>query len=233
MMIIDFHSHILPNVDDGSRSAEQSYKMLADSAEQGIDVIIATPHFLPDHDSPKRFLARRDEALERISGRPERPKILLGAEVAYFPGISQSREICDLRIEGSSLLLLELPFSNWSNRMVTEVCDIYGALHLTPVLAHYERYANIPGSARAIDHMRRSGCLLQSNAEAFLATGYRRRKALKAFQSGAISFLGSDCHNDSSRKPNLGEALQFLSAKAGARALEEFHNNARQLLFGE
>ena len=60
--IIDFHSHILPGIDDGSRNVEESIALLRKEAEQGITHVIATPHFYPQHDTPERFLKRRNEA---------------------------------------------------------------------------------------------------------------------------------------------------------------------------
>ena len=63
--MIDFHSHILPGIDDGSKSVEMSIKMLRREAQQGISRVVATPHFYPQTDNPERFLRRRAEA-ERI-----------------------------------------------------------------------------------------------------------------------------------------------------------------------
>ena len=230
-MIIDFHSHILPEMDDGSRSVEQSYRMLRLSAEQGIDAIAATPHFLPERESPERFLARRDAAAGLLSDRPERPRLLLGAEVSYFPGIGRCTEIRALRVGDSPLLLLEPPFSVWSLHTVEEICGLSASLRLTPVIAHYERYLRIPGAADAIARLLDAGCLLQSNAEAFLHPGRVRRSVLHAFRDGEISFLGSDCHSDTHRAPNLGAALPLLSARLGPEALEAFHQRAGRLLF--
>ena len=62
MKTVDFHSHILPGIDDGSKSVEESLAMLRMAGEQGIECVVATPHFYPRYDSPKKFLARRAEA---------------------------------------------------------------------------------------------------------------------------------------------------------------------------
>ena len=61
-MVVDFHSHLLPLVDDGSKSIDESIALLRMEAEQGIRRVIATPHFYPQHDSPERFLKRREMA---------------------------------------------------------------------------------------------------------------------------------------------------------------------------
>ena len=88
----DFHSHILPCVDDGSHSVEESLQMLRMEAEQGVTHVVLTPHFYAKHDSPERFLQRRAAAWETLqaamAGEEGLPQITLCAEVYYFPGIS-------------------------------------------------------------------------------------------------------------------------------------------------
>ncbi|MBQ8395535.1 MAG: capsular polysaccharide biosynthesis protein, partial [Oscillospiraceae bacterium] len=64
--IIDFHTHVLPKIDDGSSSLKESIGMLRLEAEQGIETVVATPHFYANHDSPEAFLERRKMAQERL-----------------------------------------------------------------------------------------------------------------------------------------------------------------------
>ena len=116
-MIVDFHSHVLPGIDDGSASVEESIAMLRMEAEQGITHVVATPHFYARHDSPERFLARRDraeqklrQAMEGISGLPQ---LIIGAEVYYFPGISESDVLKELTIAGKHSILIEMQQSPW------------------------------------------------------------------------------------------------------------------------
>ena len=89
--MIDFHSHILPGVDDGSVSLEQSIAMLQEEAKQGIHCVIATPHFYPEQEDVDTFLQRRDAAEAALRKEMEKytdlPKLLVGAEVFYFSGI--------------------------------------------------------------------------------------------------------------------------------------------------
>ena len=66
MNIIDFHSHILPKMDDGSHSTDESLKMLRMEAEAGIKTVAVTPHFYAELDTPETFLKRRSEALARL-----------------------------------------------------------------------------------------------------------------------------------------------------------------------
>ena len=92
--MIDFHSHVLPQIDDGSQSVEESLTLLRMQKEQGAEIVFATPHYIASHQDVPSFLSRRAAALERL--RPElpadAPEIRLGAEVAFYPGISRLPE---------------------------------------------------------------------------------------------------------------------------------------------
>ena len=72
--VIDFHSHILPDVDDGSRSLEQSLAMLQMEADQGIRRVVATPHFYAQNDIPEKFLRKQEEADRASKAVLEKPK---------------------------------------------------------------------------------------------------------------------------------------------------------------
>ena len=122
--LIDFHSHILPGIDDGSKTVDMSIAMLRMEAEQGIRHVVATPHFYPQHDTPERFLRRRAEAeyvLREAMGKYDNlPKLSLGAEVYYFPGISDSESISKLTIDQKRCILIEMPGAPWTDGMFRE-----------------------------------------------------------------------------------------------------------------
>lgn len=208
--MIDFHSHVLPGIDDGSKSAEESLQMLAAAAGQRITHMAATPHFYPSETSPEQFLARRARAAERLRAawQPEFPRLLLGAEVYYFEGISRVEELEALRIEGTSLLLLEMPFHTWSDRMAAEIRALHNRPGFTVLLAHIERYLRLQKGA-VWDELLEAGVLMQSNASFFLRWS-SKHKAIHMLDAGRIHLLGSDCHNMKERAPRMGDALAVL-----------------------
>lgn len=216
----DIHSHILPGMDDGSRSTEESLAMLAASAAQGVRAIAATPHFYAMENSPEEFLARREAAEARLLSRWESglPRIRVGAEVGYFEGMSRSKALEALRIQNTELLLLEMPFTQWSKRQLSEVRDVAGRPGVTVVLAHIERYWKLerPG---VWDALLEVGVRFQCNAECFLHWRTRGR-ALRLLRQGRIHLLGSDCHNMEWRPPRLGEAAARLEEADLARLAE-------------
>lgn len=210
-LITDFHSHILPNMDDGSKSAEMSLKMLDMIAEQGILSVVATPHFYPMSESVSGFLERRNRAVQSlisIYDKNRHPSVYIGAEVAFYHGISNAEQLYKLCIEGTRYLLLEMPFSRWDNDTVGEVFAIKDELDICPIIAHIERYSAFCRHS-VISSFIESGILIQSNASFFIDKK-TSKKALKMLKKGEINLLGSDSHNLSDRKPNLGSAIRFI-----------------------
>jgi len=130
--MIDFHSHVLPQVDDGSDSMETTMRMLRMESEQGVDTVVATPHFYAQHDALDRFLDRRNAAAQRLWEILDKergfPKVLLGAEVAFYPGISESDDLRKLSIAGSEYVLVEMPAPPWTEAMYRELPSISGLL---------------------------------------------------------------------------------------------------------
>ena len=219
--MIDWHSHILPGMDDGSKDPAESLAMLQLLKAQGIETVVATPHFYANDENVPTFLARRAKALEMLTEQlpADAPKLRLGAEVRYYQGISRMEDLQDLRIEGSKLLLLEMPMSVWTEYMVRELIELSGKGSVKVVLAHVERYLKLQ-KQQTWERIADSGILMQVNGSFFtsLAT---RRKAVSLLDGGMIQLLGSDCHNMTSRPPQLGKALEVIRKRFGDDYLEQ------------
>ena len=228
--MVDFHSHILPGMDDGSKSLTESVALLRESYQQRVTVIAATSHFYAFENSPETFLARRDRAWELLSDvlTEDMPAIRLGAEVQYFEGICHVPELRLLRLEGTRLLLLEMPFSRWSQRAVADVIELSQRDEFQILLAHVERYLKEQPDG-VWDQLLEAGVLMQSNASIFLSwkTKYR---AIKKLETGRIHLLGSDCHNLETRPPRLQEAVQVIQAKLGRAATRRIDRLSREIL---
>lgn len=237
MDLVDFHSHILPCIDDGSESVESSLEMLRSSYSQGVKKIVATPHFYPDKINPEDFLARRGMAVEALFEAVSEqkalgehfPAVCLGAEVAYFDGISRSRSVSDLCVLGTRLLLVEMPFERWSESNIGELLSLK-AKGFRPVVAHYDRYCSYQ-ERDLLDRLIDGGVSIQLNAEAFLRFG-TKRQAMDMISSDAVSFLGSDCHNMTTRMPNLSDAVSVIEKHLGYGCVEEIMAGATKELEG-
>ena len=231
MMHTDFHSHILPGVDDGSASVEESLQMLRLEAEQGVTHVIATPHFYPRYDTPEQFFARRDRAMaelqQAMEGQEGLPRITLGAEVYYFRGMSESDVLNRLTIDGGTHILVEMPFGHWTPEMYRELGDIWTRRGIVPIIAHVDRYLRPFHSRGICKRLAQLPVLVQANTGFFLD---RRTSALamRMLKADAIHFLGTDCHNLTSRQPNMDRAMEKIQKKLGQRAverLEEYEKN--------
>ena len=221
--IVDFHSHILPGIDDGSKSVEESLALLRMEAEQGITHVVATPHFYPQHDTPERFLRRRKaaeeilrQAMEAESGLPE---IFVGAEVYYFKGISNSDVMSELTIDRKRYILIEMPMPPWTEAMYRDLEGLYTKQSIIPIIAHLDRYIGRFRTFGIPKRLAQLPVLVQANAEFFLQRS-TAPMALRMLKQEHIHLLGSDCHNLTSRKPNLGEALKRIEKKLGDAPLE-------------
>lgn len=213
--MIDWHSHVLPRVDDGSRSVSESLQMLTLLGGQGVDTVIATPHFYADDCSLDEFIEKRAAAYEALAQHlsEKMPRILLGAEVKYYPGISRMTGLERLAIENTSLLLLEMPISKWTEYTVRELIEISSSRGITVILAHMERYFLMQG-AETQRRILESGVLMQANSSFFTSFGNRRR-AMSLLDGGLIQFVGSDCHNLKSRPPRISGAYDLIRKRLG------------------
>lgn len=213
--MIDWHSHVLPGMDDGSRDAEESIALLEMLRSQGVDTVAATPHFYPNDESAERFLERRAQCLEALRGHlsEDSPRIVVGAEVYYYNGISRMKELPLLKLEGTRLLLLEMPMCTWSEYTVRELSELTCRGNMQIVIAHLDRYLKLQKKS-TLEQIFESGALVQLNAAAFTSFS-SRRAATSLLKEGRAHFIGSDCHNLTSRAPRIGEAYDIIRKKLG------------------
>lgn len=228
--MIDWHTHILPGMDDGSHDVAESISMINMQVSQGVHTVIATPHFYANDETVDSFLGRRKKALELLRAElPEGlPEIRLGAEVRYYQGISRMADLKALRIEGSKLLLLEMPMTSWTEYMVRELIELSGKSSIRIVLAHIERYLSLQKQA-VWERIYDSGILMQVNAS-FFTTLASRRKAISLLRKGKIHFMGSDCHNMTSRSPQIGKAFEIIQKKLGDDYINQMNEYSYSML---
>lgn len=210
MELLDFHTHILPGMDDGAQDVPESLELLRISREQGVTDVCATSHFYAGEDDPEDFLRRRQRAYESlIEQSGDLPRIHLGAEVLYFPGMSQAKELKMLTLGRGPLLLVEPPMLPWTDYMLDEIEETGTNLRCVPVIAHVDRYLRVLEDPTVFDRLRGRKLLAQVNASFFL---YPRTAlmAMELLNARRIHFIGSDCHNAYDRLPNMGAAAERI-----------------------
>ena len=231
--MVDFHSHILPGIDDGSACVEESLRMLREEASQGVTHVVATPHFYPRYDAPQRFLERRDAAAgslrREMANGEDLPDITLGAEVFYYRGMSESEHLEQLTIGQSRYILIEMPEAPWSAAVFEELLAIRQQRKLIPVIAHIDRYIGPFRTFGIPKRLRELPVLVQANAS-FFTNKRTAAMALRMLKRGDIHLLGSDCHDMSSRKPNMGHTIQVIRHRLGKNALEKLRMYEKSIL---
>lgn len=232
--IIDFHSHILPGVDDGPETLGESLNILRESLLQGIDAVVSTSHFYADEEYPEEFLKRRNWAASKLEeamlfSTEVYPKVILGAEVLYFPGISDADGIELLRIENSRCILIEPPMVPWSEDMLDEIQYMGENLKLQPIIAHVDRYMTMLKDDTLIDRVLQRKLVVQVNGTYFL-NPKTQKAAFANLKAGKIQLIGSDCHNLDSRPQNLGSVKKLARANYVETELKKLRQNAEYLL---
>ena len=227
----DFHIHVLPGIDDGAESPEVSYEMLWRSREQGVDTVVATPHFYPFDESPEEFLRRRRAAADalknyvadlRKQGKEKvkrLPMIYLAAEVYFFPTLGTCESLELLSFGKERFLLIEPPMTPFTDSMLNEIELARRNFGYLPVIAHVDRYARMLGDYGIFRMVRERGFLVQVNSS-FFRLRETAELAVEMLKNGEIAMIGSDAHNLDDRPPNLEEALYVIQRKGAADALE-------------
>ena len=213
--MIDLHSHLLPGVDDGSRTVEQSVKVLGELAAQGVTDICLTPHLRAAQvaAAPPAPHDRAFDALTRQA--PASPRLHRGAEVMLDrPLTADGDRIRRVTIGGSRYLLVEFP------RMVAyeTVTIALGRIldtGLVPLLAHPERYRCC--SPEAVSRWRGLGALMQVDGPTLVTARTRGQRARDLVAAGLADIIAGDNHGDDR---SIAQGHQFLVAQDAAEQAE-------------
>jgi protein-tyrosine phosphatase len=224
--MIDFHSHVLPELDDGAKDLETSVAMLEESKRQGVTTVVCTPHYYGRKHSPARFLEKRNKAYDLLLPHlPEGMELKLGAEVFFTEdSVLSGEQIAQFCIEGTRYVMLELPFTpKLSERLFERLESFIAETDCIPLIAHVDRYPAVWKDVGIISRLIDLGCLIQLNAEAFTAKGVDKI-ANVLLKKGMVHAVGTDMHNMGERKPNFSaytNALKTLSLEAVGESIEK------------
>lgn len=230
-MIIDFHSHILPKMDDGASDLNESLKMLEAEETNGVDTVILTPHFYRDKESAESFLNRRFKSFVTLYNATREgcyPKLVLGAEVLFTPSLVEL-DLKDFCLGDTDYMLLELPYQKLDHRMLMNIRRFINEADVNIIIAHIERYLKFTDEESIMEIMSMN-VLSQVNCDSFLKRSLKRKKLLKWIDSGLVHFLGTDAHNTTNRPVNMKEAYSYIKSKLKQVYLME---NAESILNNE
>lgn len=237
--VTDIHCHILPGVDDGSHSMNQSRRMLDLAWENGIHAIIATPHFMPEgpHPSADRLCRLAEELREYAYEQNYDMEIYTGNEIYYHeevPELLEDGRI--LTLAGSSYVLVEFAPAEDVRYIRNALAAIQSAGY-DPVLAHVERYMNLCKKPyEQIRQLRDMGVLVQVNANSIEGKmGPLARKITgELLKKQWVDFVATDAHSDRERSHAIEECLDLLYRKYPAEYVENIlWRNAQRLFLGK
>ncbi len=232
----DFHTHILPSIDDGSSNVKMSIDMINKLGGQGVKKILLTPHFYSYRISIEDFTKKRADAFERLKSKlPENsPELILASETYLTDYIFNYDDISSILIENTRYLLLELSYSEKiDDKTVNKISSLISKYNIIPIIAHVERFNKVFNNIKLYDQLLNMGCLFQVNLYSLKDNFFLKRKILKYIENGYIHVLGTDCHNLEVRPPKYDEYFKIIYSNIEKKYLDRLSSNAEKILNNE
>ena len=223
--MIDFHTHILPNIDDGSRSIEETFNLIKEAKSVGFEAIISTSHYIEEYyetNTPEREVWI-NAIYENLQAKNIDINLYLGNEIYLSENIIKLLEEGKAStINDTSYVLLEMPLN-------AEPMNLYDIIYemmqykLVPILAHPERYSFVQKEPELIYDLIEKGVLMQANFGSILGIYGEKAQIIvkKFFESNMIHFLGTDVHRQNSIYPKVPEALAQITKIIGVQKVDE------------
>ena len=215
--MIDFHSHILPNIDDGSRSIEETFNLIKEAEKAGFESVISTSHYMENYyetDVPEREVWVK-AILENLKTKNINTNLYLGNEIYFTDNIIELLEKRKAStINDTSYVLFELPLNAEPMNLYDVVYDML-QYKLVPILAHPEK-----------------GVLMQANYGSIIGQYGEKAQMIvrKFFENNMIHFLGSDVHRQNTIYPKIPQILDEIADIIGEKKLEELSTKNPKLV---
>lgn len=237
MVTADFHSHILPGIDDGAQNVEDSFAMLdmmGSSFKNGTHYVVATPHFKSHEISDEiidGYIVERNASFDvlKAANADMSKNIILGSEVALNRELIECNNLDRLAMGNSDIMMLEMPFIGYKPWMYDVVANIRYTHKITPMIAHFERYFSLYKRDDYVELFELPDAIFQFNASS-LKVRKLRKFIFSVLESGIPLVMGSDCHDTKSRMPDYEEGINILSKKMGAEAFEYFKDMSNAIV---
>lgn len=228
--MIDLHTHILPNIDDGANTVEEALILTELLFKENIKIAVCTPHFDPTKTALQEFIRMRTIAMALM--KASKVRLISGSETVLHEYLFHYSNLNELCIGNTRYLLLELPFEKKWNATVYELLEkLITYYDLIPIIAHIERYKAVKKNLKCIETLIKMGCVIQLNTSSIIDKK-SSNQAIRYMKNGYIDVLGSDCHNIKKRPPIITTALNRVILKLGVKYTDEFNYNAECIVNG-
>ena len=211
----DMHCHILPGVDDGSKSMEMSLEMLEMEYIQGVRNVVLTPHCLAGRTQPELLKTQFEELSHQAAERFPELQLYLGNELMYSDTIIEELSAGNAyTINQTNYVLVEF-YTDLSWKQMGNALRRIGSEGYRPILAHMERYECLMRHEERVDELISQGVVMQMNSESVTGGLFDRQAAecRKLIESGRIHLLGTDAHRIGWREPNIADGIKMLRKK--------------------
>jgi protein-tyrosine phosphatase len=234
--VIDIHCHILPGIDDGAKTMEDSLLMAKEASKEGIHTIIATPHFNSQYDNRKPLILKKVEELNQALREANIDvTILPGQEPRIYGEILEDYENNMIQtLNGTPYLFIELP-SDHVPRYTEQLLFELQMKGLVPILVHPERNMELIERPEKLYRIVEKGALTQVTASSLCGSFGKkiRNFTIQLIDANLTHFLASDAHNVGNRPFKMEEALDFIESEFGMDYIYLFHENAEYLMEGK
>ena len=242
--MIDIHSHILPGVDDGAKNLEQSLEMARQAVNDGIRIMVATPHLFKGRTFDLSQLNNKEVILQHVAQlRQKLSEAAIPLEIipgCDFPlGFESLKRLDDGRAltinDAKRYLLLELPDTSLPPAM-EEICFQLQSKGITPIITHPERHLIMQEMPYKLKRLIDLGCLVQMTGNSLTGWFGRRVKKIsrQLVKLGYVHLLATDAHDPKGRPPLLSQAVTELSRLIGEnRARAMVYDIPEKIIAGE
>lgn len=216
--LVDIHTHVLPEVDDGAASMHMALDMLTRAESEGVQALVVTPH-VRSHDEIERdeLHARRFDELQAAAANSGiAVELFLGAELAFRYGLAEVAGWPSVPLADGPYVLVDLPVGPMPTGLEQGFFELRAA-GFKPILAHPERHRELATSPDQVERLRHQELLFQVDAGSFTGRFGRRAKATAEMflQMGCIEFVGSDGHDLEKRPISLQSARRLVTQACG------------------
>lgn len=232
--LVELHTHILPNVDDGPKDLATALLMVEAYVNSGVTTIVATPHFRVDRLSKVEFLLKRNLSFDMIENEIKKQgipvRLIKGAEV-FFSSQLLDLDLDRLVIEDTNYMLLEFTPSFTPVFLKQQIFSITSQ-GIIPILAHIERYKFLMDDYKEIIKLIDQGVLMSINTSTVLNKN-DRHLVKKLFGGNYVHLIASDAHDAERRPPNLAKAYHHIEKHYSKDLSQYFQNNAKMVINNE
>lgn len=223
--MIDVHSHILPNIDDGSRSIEETFNLIKEAKEVGFEGIVCTSHYMENYYETNR--PEREVWINAIHENLENKNIDMNLYLGNE--IYMSDNIIELLEDGKATTMNDTSYVLFELPMNAEPMNLYDMVYemqqykIVPILAHPERYSFVQTDPELIYDLIDKGVLMQANYGSIIGQYGKKAQMIvqKFLENNMIHMLGTDVHRQNTIYPKIPEILLELKSLIGEEKVKE------------